>query len=273
MHIAWENVEPMLAEQYAAQTFAINARIDTPAPSDGDAGLDGGGAAAGTGDVNLFDDTGFTGIHAIERILFPNPDFAAVELAAGYKPAALPLTAQEATDFKTKLVQKLINDVKALTETYNAAPVVLSYAFGRVSSFMKQLQTILQESVDKKERSRYSKQTILDLRAALDGTQLSYKIFQPWLLQGRVAPQDPSKHGAAHDKPIQAGFGDMIFAFNAPQGDAMPTPPSPWDPAAPTTKDNPFGKLWLAQAANNSRDNKSSVINELDVVAGILGLK
>lgn len=266
-HVAYERVEAMLSASYPELTLAIGGRYDDFMTTLGP-----------TGDTALFDDKGVTGLHAVERVLYADvtPQFVIdiEKVIPGYKAAAFPSNATEAAEFRNSLVQKLANDVKSLLDQYNAAPVDLKFAFARVRAFMESQRDILVKTAEGKERSRYSQQTLLDLQAVLEGTQLSYKIFQPWLLQGRVAPQDPSKHGPAHDKPIQAGFGDLIAAFTAPQGDAIPQPPQGWNTAAPTEEHlkSPFGKLYAPTVAANDPAKPGSVVAELAIVAGILGL-
>ena len=94
------------------------------------------------GDANLFDDQGVTGMHAIERILYaPSIRQEVIDFEKtlpGYKAAAFPATAQEATDFKTKLCQKLIDDAQSLHDQWQPAAIDIGAAYTGLVGLMNE---------------------------------------------------------------------------------------------------------------------------------------
>src|SRR5262245_1621217 len=92
--VAYELVEGATAPIFPDQDFAMDARYDDYMVEIGP-----------SGDSNLFDKTGATGMHSIERILFaPTIRAEVIDFESGlpgYKAAAWPATDAEAMAFKT----------------------------------------------------------------------------------------------------------------------------------------------------------------------------
>src|SRR5262249_39498092 len=69
-------------------------------------------------DDNLFDGTGVTGVHAIERILWSDSISQRVinfeSKLPHYQPAVFPANAQQARDFKEKLCGQLVADTQTM---------------------------------------------------------------------------------------------------------------------------------------------------------------
>src|SRR5579863_3414302 len=152
-------------------------------------------AALPDGDNYLFDDVGVTGMHAVERILYSDVTPARVvayeSTLTGYVAAAFPGTAQEASDFKTKLVQKQIADAQSLqTGWENAKTYDLGAAFQGLVSLMNEQQEKVDKASSNQEESRYSQTTMLDIRNNLAGTEQVYALFQPWIQSKAAATLD-----------------------------------------------------------------------------------
>jgi iron uptake system component EfeO len=93
-----------------------------------------------TGDQYLFDGTGVTGMHAIERILYvdstPSRVVQSESVIPGYKAAALPATAQEAADFKAKLCAKALSDGNLLKSQWTQVQFDPSDALAGLTDLM-----------------------------------------------------------------------------------------------------------------------------------------
>jgi iron uptake system component EfeO len=256
---AYEHIEGALAPLFPDIDTAIDARYD-----DFLADLAGKG-----GDPYLFDDTGVTGMHAVERVLFSDTIPARVttfeKTLAGYVAAALPATAQEAADFKSKLCAKLVADTTTLLGEWTPAKidVVIAYS-GLVSLVEEQREKVVKASTGEEE-SRYAQRTMTDLRDNLAGTKTAYALFQPWIV---------SKTGGADlDKGIVAGLAALEAAYATVQGDAIPEPPATWSAESPSAADlaTPFGKLYASVTAQVDRAKTDSVVSRLDTAGTLLG--
>ncbi|HVY37893.1 MAG TPA: imelysin family protein [Polyangia bacterium] len=236
-------------------------------------------AALPGGDQHLFDDTGVTGMHAIERILYANVEPARVSvyesMLQGYAPAAFPASAQEAADFKTRLVQKQIDDAKALQSGWqNAKTYDLGAAFQGLISLMNEQQEKVDKASTDQEESRYSQSTMADIRNNLAGSQRVYALFQPWIRSKSAAgdagaPED----GPAIDDAIQAGFAALQAVYDGIAGDAIPQPPATWSSANPTSDDlaTPFGMLYQGVHQAVDPERPGSIVAEMNAAAVLLG--
>ena len=221
-------------------------------------------AALPNGDSYLFDDVGVTGMHAVERILYSNVTPARVvsyeATLPGYVASAFPGTAQEASDFKTKLVQKQITDAQALqTGWENAKSYDLGAAFQGLVSLMNEQQEKVDKASTNQEESRYSQTTMLDIRNNLAGTERVYPLFQPWIQSKAAVTLDggaggdgvpatvaPRRTGRRSTPPSRRALPSCRRSTSSVQGDAIPQPPDTWSSVNPTTTDQatPFGMLY-----------------------------
>jgi iron uptake system component EfeO len=253
-------------------------------------------AALPNGDSYLFDDMGVTGMHAVERILYSNVTPARVvtyeATLPGYLASAFPGHPQEASDFKSKLVQKQIADAQALqTGWENAKSYDLGAAFQGLVSLMNEQQEKVDKASTDQEESRYSQTTMADIRNNLTGTERVYALFQPWI-QSKLAPDGGAgsdsgagsdggatgdggagQDGKAIDAAIEAGFATLQALYDSVQGDAIPQPSDTWSSVNPTEADKatPFGMLYegVHQAVNPNQPG--SVVAEMNAAAVLLG--
>jgi iron uptake system component EfeO len=262
---AYERVEGALAPLFPNIDAAIDARYD-----------DFLAELVGTGDPDLFDDQGVTGLHAVERVIFS--DVIPVNVVAlestlpGYVAASFPATAAQAASFKAKLCERMVDDAKELLAQWTPANIDASIAFAGLVSLMNEQREKVQKASTGEEESRYSARTMADLRDNLAGTKAAYAAFQPWLLTRSSA--DPTKDGAKLDAAILAGFASLDAAYAKVSGPSIPTPPATWSAENPTPADlmTPFGQLFVAVSAAVDAEDPASIVSQMNDAALALGL-
>lgn len=260
---SYEHSEGAIAPLFPDIDYAIDARYDDFL------------ASLSTGDADLFDDQGVTGMHGIERILYeaqtPSSVVAFESTLPGYKAAALPATEQDATEFKTKLCAKLVADVTQLQTQWQPATINIAIAFQGLVALMNEQREKVNKAASSEEESRYSQRTMADLRDNLDGTKTVYALFQPWLLSKKS--EDPTKDGATIDGKIQAGFQKLNDAYSQVQGDAIPAVPPTWSSEQPSASDlqTPFGQLYSRVHDAVDPNTDGSIVFEMNAVATLLG--
>ncbi|HXJ20024.1 MAG TPA: EfeM/EfeO family lipoprotein [Polyangia bacterium] len=226
-------------------------------------------AALPGGDTYLFDGTGVTGMHAVERILYADVTPARVvqyeSMLDGDVAAAFPATAQEASDFKTSLMQKQYDDAKMLHDAWEAATNYdLDAAFSGLISLMNEQREKVDKASTDQEESRYSQTTMADIRHNLEGTQKVYALFQPWIRS--------KNGGVAIDASIEQGFANLQTLYDTVQGDAIPQPPATWSSENPTPEDlqSPFGMLYEGVEAAVDPNEPSSIVAHMNQAATLL---
>src|ERR1044071_5440278 len=160
--IAYEHVEGATAPIFGDLDVSLDARYDDFLAKLGP-----------TGDPNLFDGTGATGMHAIERILYAHDIRAEVikfeSPLPGYVAAAYPATTAEAMAFKNQLAQKMIDHTVALANQWQAAAVDIGAAFQGLVGLMNEQKEKVNLAATGEEESRYANLTLFDLRNNLYG--------------------------------------------------------------------------------------------------------
>jgi iron uptake system component EfeO len=261
---AYERIEGAIAPLFPGIDASIDARYDDVLA-----------ARNGKADDDLFDGEGVTGLHAIERILYIDTTPAHVvdfeKTLPGYLPAALPATAAESDDFRTRLCAKLVDDVATLEAQWAPAQVDIGGAFQGLVSLMNEQREKVNKASTLEEESRYSQRTMADIRDNLAGTEAIYELFAPWLVTRTSA--DATKDGPGTDARIRAGFRALQAAYAAVPGAAIPEPPASWSAEHPSTDDmqTPFGALYGAVEAAVDPGNDASVVEAMNDAAGILG--
>lgn len=265
---AYEHSEGAIAPYYPDIDAAIDARYD-----------DFLAALGPTGDDYLFDGTGVTGMHAIERIVYQTVTPAAViEFEAtlpGYKAAAFPATEQEASDFKNKLCAQLITDVTNLRAQWAAANLQnlgVAIAYQGLIALMNEQQEKVNKAASSEEESRYSQHTMVDLRDNLEGTKTIYGVFQPWV-QSKTNATDPTSDGPTIDAKIQSGFTALGAIYSQISGDAFPAVPTTWSSESPSASDlaTPFGQLYTGVHHAVDANTDGSIVFEMNAAATVLG--
>jgi iron uptake system component EfeO len=254
--IAYEHVEGATAPIFPDEDISMDERYD--------------GFLAGlgtTGDQDLFDDQGVTGMHAIERILFaPGIRTEVVEFESalpGYKAAAFPTNDTEANEFKTQLCQKLIDDAQKLHDEWTPTNIDIGAAFQGLIGLMNEQKEKVNLAATGEEESRYANNTLFDLRNNLDGTTQIYDLFQPWV----------QSKGGDMDDNITLGFGKLNSLYSVTTDDALPLVPMQWSSDMPSSLDlmSDFGKLWAGVHEAVDATTDGSVVFEMNEVATELG--
>jgi iron uptake system component EfeO len=257
--IAYEHVEGATAPIFGDLDVSMDARYDDFLAQLGPAG-----------DPDLFDATGATGMHAIERILYAQdirPEVIAFESSLpGYKAAAYPATGDEATAFKTQLAQKLIDDATSLHDQWQPAAIDIGAAFQGLVGLMNEQKEKVNLAATGEEESRYANLTLFDLRNNLGGTQKVYALFRSWI-------QSRPTGGGDADAMIEARFAELASLYASLPGDALPVVPDGWSSDQPTPADlaTLFGMLWQTVRQDVDPARAGSVVFEMNQVATMLG--
>jgi iron uptake system component EfeO len=256
--IAYEHVEGATAPIFGDLDVSMDARYDDFLAKLGAAG-----------DPDLFDGTGATGMHAIERILYA-PDIRTEVITfesplPGYVAAAYPANADQATAFKTQLAQKLIDDAISLHDQWTPAAIDIGAAFQGLVGLMNEQKEKVNLAATGEEESRYANLTLFDLRNNLAGTRKAYTLFQPWI-QARAGGRDI-------DAKITAGFTELTQLYASLPGDAIPAVPDGWSSDQPTPANlaTSFGMLWQTVHQDVDPTRSGSVVFEMNQVATMLG--
>lgn len=254
--IAYERIEGAVAVISPDLDYSLDARYDH--------------AIENAPDDYLFDGSGFTGIHAIERILWadsiPNEVVSFESTLTGYTLAMFPGNSTEADDFQNELVLKFIDDADALLEVFGPLALDTSAAFrGVIGSMEEQLEKVHLAGTGEDE-SRYAQYTLGDMRANLSGGRDIYTTFQPWLLT--------LEGGSEADADILAGFARIQSAYDAIPGDAVPEVPEGWNPDAPTAEQlaTPYGQLFALLTVECDPDIGTSTVAAMSRAADLLGI-
>jgi iron uptake system component EfeO len=256
--VAYEHVEGATAPIFGDLDATMDARYDDYLADIGP-----------TGDTNLFDATGVTGMHGIERILYApmiRPEVIAVERRLpGYRPAAYPASDDEAIAFKTQLVQKLIDDAISLHDQWQPAAIDIGAAYQGLVGLMNEQQEKVNLAATGEEESRYASMTMFDLRNNLEGTQKVYELFRAWI-RGKPGGSDA-------DALIQARFATLSALYARTPGDSLPPVPAGWSSDHPTQAnlETPFGMLWQTVRESVDPSGDGSVVFEMNRIAVLLG--
>lgn len=255
---AYENVEGPIAVLFAGLDVSTDARYDAFIEENGP-------------DEDLFDDENVTGMHAIERILFSGstPDYVVKfeKALPGYKEAAFPKTKDEAEAFKNKLCKRLVTDTKKMKEDYADTALQVTTAFQGIIGSVQEQSEKTNLAATGEDESRYSQNTMADMRANLNGAREVYKAFKPWI-------EDTMGDAAG----IERGFKRLEDAYKSVDGDALPKAPDGFNPDEPSDEhiESPYGKLYTLLADETDLDNKDSlvtIINDAAIGMGIEGLE
>jgi iron uptake system component EfeO len=257
--VAYEHVEGATAPIFGDLDVTMDARYDDYLTETGP-----------TGDQELFDATGVTGMHGIERILYAptiRPEVITFERTLpGYKAAAYPATDGEAMAFKTVLVQKLIDDARSLHDQWQPAAIDIGAAYQGLVGLMNEQKEKVNLAATGEEESRYANLTLFDLRNNLEGTKQIYEVFRAWIR---------FKDGSEPDGMIQGRFTALTALYTATDGDSLPPVPADWsnDHPTPANLATPFGMLWKTVRDNVDPKTDGSVVFEMNELAALLGFK
>jgi iron uptake system component EfeO len=221
-------------------------------------------------DDDLFDGTGVTGIHALERILWAGhapADVVAFEAALpGYVAASFPSNLTQATEFRDGLATRLVTDVQAVQTMFAPLTLDTAAAFrGVIGSLGEQIEKI-ELAADGEDESRYAQHTLADMRANLAGGKNTYNAFRDWV-RGEAG-------GLALDADILAGFDRVSALYSQVNGDALPPVPAGFDKDAPTAEQlaTPYGKIFAGLSTESAAGDPDSLVSKMSAAADLLGI-
>lgn len=221
-------------------------------------------------DNDLFDGTGVTGVHAIERILWAGhapADVVAFESSlTGYVAASFPTNMTQATEFRDGLATRLVTDVQTLQPMFAQVTLDTAAAFrGVIGSLGEQIEKITL-AADGEDESRYAQHTLADMRSNLAGGKATYESFRDWVRSEAGGP--------ALDTDILAGFDRVSALYAQVTGDALPPVPAGFNKAAPTADQlaTPYGKIFAGLSTESSADDPNSLVSKMSAAADLLGI-
>ncbi|MEM9069529.1 MAG: EfeM/EfeO family lipoprotein [Myxococcota bacterium] len=192
------------------------------------------------GDPDLFDDQGFTGMHAVERILWSNeitPEVARFEEAlSGYVEARTPATAAEATSFREGLCGRLVRDAETMQRQFGPLALDPQTAWRGIQGSLEEQAEKVALAATGQDESRYAQQTLADMRANLVGGRAVLNAYAPVLAAHPEAQ--------ALRPQIDEGFESLGSAYG--EGVAIPGVPEGFDPDEPSEAHiaTPYGSLF-----------------------------
>jgi iron uptake system component EfeO len=205
-------------------------------------------------DTNLFDSDGVSGNHAVERVLWSDrvpADVVAFESTlTGYIAPAFPANEQQADDFRTKLVQRKVDDTAAMAAEFEPLNLQLETAYRGVLGSMEEQVEKVRLAGTGEDESRYAQHTLADMRFNLEGGRAIFTAFE-----GMFA----SNNGAALYADVIAAFDRVQARYDAIDGDAIPAVPSDFDPATPG--DSPYGQLFAFLATEIDPANEQGFVH------------
>jgi iron uptake system component EfeO len=222
------------------------------------------------GDSYSFDARGFTGMHAIERVLFAplvRSEVLALESKLpGYRPPSYPETDDDAISFKTVLVEQLIDDIEALRRRWEPAAIDIGAVYGGLMGTLTEQKDKVSLAATGEEESRYANVTLSDLRSNVGGTQAVYGMFRAWILSKDA--------GERPDARVLGKLDELAAVYAASPGDALPEAPDDWSAGEPTPDNlaTPFGVLWKTVSDTVDPGSDGSAVFEMNRIAGVLGL-
>jgi len=255
---AYEHIEGAIVSLFPGIDTSLDARYDESLAKLGTAG-----------DQDLFDGRGVTGMHGIERILFaPEIRSEVIKFESalpGYKPAAYPATNEEAIEFKTVLVQLLIDKASALRKQWNPAVIDIGTAYRGLVGLMHEAKEKVNLATRGEEESRYANITLFDLRNNLDGTKKVYDLFGDWIRSKSAGPE--------YDSLLRDKFDELASLYATVTSDSLPAAPVDWADDAPTPDNlaTPFGALWQRVHESVDPNSEHSVVFQMNHIATLLG--
>jgi iron uptake system component EfeO len=255
--VAYQSIEGLMDMFLGDVDAAVDARLEA--------------ALAAGPDENPFDDEGFVGMHAVERILWADQIPAAVAAAeasaGGIAAASFPQTAEQATDFRDELCARLVTDAATLRERLGDLTLDAPSLYEAGVRLVEAQAEKLAEAAEGHDECRYAGATLADMRANLASAKRTHALFAAWLATKAEGP-----HVAGE---VDDGFAALEAAYAAVEGDALPPVPVGWDAErpAPASLATPYGTLFSAASAASDDTVDGSLAHSLDEAAGLLGIR
>jgi iron uptake system component EfeO len=248
---AWESAEGAVAPLFPDLDEALDGRFE--------------GAVEQQPDGDLFDARGFTGLHAVERVLFADAVPAAATrfeqtLGAAWIAPAFPADDAQAAAFRAGLCAQLVADAASLEAQVGPLQLDTATAFRAVIGAVEEQLEKTTDAARGAEESRYARTTLDDLRANLAAARAGFDAFRPWLEQ---------LHQAALAARVEAGFVRLAAAYDAVPGAALPEAPAGWSSAE---RSSAFGGLYGVVADETDLKREGSLVFDLAQARAALGV-
>ncbi len=221
-------------------------------------------------DDEPFDDRGFVGMHAVERILWsasiPAPADRFERALSGYVEPRFPASAEEARAFREGLCARLVRDVETMRE--QLAPLALDAATawrGIQGSVEEQSEKVLLGATGQDE-SRYAETTLADMRANLEGGRAVLAAYDAMI----EATPEARAQRAAIDRRMR----ELEEAYAGIGADALPPVPEGFDPDAPSEAQlaTPYGRLFALLSTASDPEAEGSLAHALRRAGDAMGI-
>lgn len=210
--------------------------------------------------TDLFSGDQFSGMHAIERILWSNSvSTEALQFEStlpGYQPPSFPSNQQESSEFVTGLLARFESDTQNQIERWAAGSESTGVALDRLTDSAGVPSVFLYLDATQQQEDRYSQETLADMRANIIGAQACFDTFSIWL---------NAKGWPDLQASVDADYQTELTVADKFPGMQVPPAPEGWNGADPTPLDlrTPYGQLYTAMNAPN-------LGGDLGTVAGVL---
>lgn len=221
-------------------------------------------------DDDPFDDRGFVGMHAIERVLWasaiPAPADRFERALPGYVEPRTPSSTEEARAFREGLCARLVRDVETMRE--QLAPLALDAATawrGIQGSVEEQSEKVLLGATGQDE-SRYAESTLADMRANLEGGRAVLAAYRPMM--------EATPGARARRAEIDRRMRELEEAYAAIGTDALPPVPDGFDPDAPSEAHlaTAYGRLFTLLSTASDPDVEGSLAHLLRGAGDAMGI-
>jgi iron uptake system component EfeO len=222
-------------------------------------------------DDDLFDGEGVTGVHAVERILWSDATPAHVvafeEALPHYQPAAFPADGTQAAAFRDELVGRLVVDTATMRDAFAPLALAPETAYRGVLGSLQEQHEKVGLAGSGEDESRYAAVTLADMRHNLQGGRAIFAAFA-------LALNERGDDGRALRARIDDGFDRADALLDSIDGDAIPLPPSSWNPDAPSADDlqTDYGRLHAFFAKETDVDDDDSFVAAFAAGADLLGI-
>lgn len=220
-------------------------------------------------DPDPFDGRGFTGMHAVERVLWADsisPETRRFEEALrGYVPPRAPSTDAEAARFRDGLCARLVADVGTMRA--QLGPLALDH-----QTAWRGVQGSIEEQVEKvalgatgQDESRYAGRTLADMRANLASSRAILDAYAPLIAAHPEA--------AAHARAVASRLDALELAYGVTP-DGLPPVPEGFDPDAPSPAHaaTPYGRLHALLARESDPDRDGTIAHHLREAGLAMGI-
>lgn len=221
-------------------------------------------------DPNLFDGTGATGVHAIERILYADvhpPEVVAFEsVLPNYVAARFPQTEEEARQFKEELCGRLVADAMAMRDGFMPLALDPAAAYGGVVGSMEEQLEKVNLAATGEDESRYAQHTLADMRANLEGGVAVYTAFSEWVV---------AEGGSAENDAILAGLERLSMQYAMTPGNSIPDVPDGWNPSMPDPGHlaTPYGRLFELLSVESDPIAPDSLVTRMNLAGDRIGIR